>query len=330
MSKRGSAVLAYVVAGWVAVAPASAALLLDTPQISHSLAVVGEPVTVTATLKNTSASAYESLTVALFLPAGWQSEPVQLQFPSLAPYTEQTVRFRCQATTAGHGAGKLIVQCPALPAALSARFPLASCQPLEVLPARRSMAYAGMATVADGGTIYITSGDYIVFLPTCGEERGPGLIYCQDGDRWNRVATFPSLGRVIYRDGPTHAPWTVERWIFPRTFWLPVDPNNLRDYLLTFKDYWKDQRGRWWMAKAWFGPTTDPRVIKMTCALWCHSDAEILALRRPDSDVATARSRRRGPTTRHPTTRRRAIIRCWPATTASSAACWRSSDRAAA
>jgi len=281
MSKRGTAVLAYVLAGWVASAPASAALQLTSPQVSHSVAVVGEPVTVTATIKNDSATAYEGLTIAMFLPAGWQSDPVQLQIPSLAPYTDQAVRFRCQATASGHGAGKLMVQCPALPTALTATFPLASVQPLDVLPTRRSMAYAGMATEANGGTIYITSGSYIVFLPACGDERGPGLVYCQDGERWNRVATLPCLGRVIYKDGPAASPHVVERWVFPKQFWLPVDPNNLRDYLLTLKDYWKDQRGRWWMAKAWFGPTTDPRVIKMTCALWCSGDAEVLRFEGP-------------------------------------------------
>lgn len=281
MSMHRTGWLAYVVIGWVALAPASAALVLESPQISHSVAVVGEPVTVTANLKNTSGTAYDSITVALFLPAGWQSEPVQLQLPSLAPYTDQAVRFRCVATADGHGAGKLLVQSPALPEPLSATFPLASVKPLEVLPTRRSMHYAGMATEAAGGTIYITSGAYIVFLPTCGEDRGPGLVYSQDGDRWNRVATLPCLGRVIYRDGPASAPRTVERWVFPKTFWLPVDPNNLRDYLLTFKDYWKDERGRWWMAKAWFGPTTDTRVIKMTCALWCSGDAEVLRFEGP-------------------------------------------------
>ena len=281
MSKGRSAVLAYIVAGWVALAPASAALVLENPQISHSVAVVGEPVTVTATLRNTSDAAYEGLIVSLMLPDGWRSDPVQLQIPSVAPFTEQAVRFRCAASMSGHGGGKLVVTSPALPQPLSYTFALASCQPLEVLPARRSMATAGMATVADGGTIYITSGSYIVFLPQCGDERGPGLVYCQDGDRWNRVATFPCLGRVIYVDGPADKPVTVDRWVFPKSFWLPVDPNNLRDYLLTFKDYWKDQRGRWWMAKAWFGPTTDPRVIKMTCALWCSGEAEVLRFEGP-------------------------------------------------
>ncbi len=268
-------------------------LVLDPPWISHSLAVCGEPVEISALLRNTGDGDVDTINVNLFLPEGWSSDPVQIQIPKLAPFTTTRLRFRAMATVAGHGAGRLTVGAVHTSRPTCYAFPLASCQPLDTLPARYTLRERSMGEVTEDGTIYVATGSYLVFLPRCGDERGPGLIYSRQQHQWERVATFACLGRVTYLDRGPGGQQVVERWLFPSKTWIPRDPAG--DYLLTLKDTWRDGLGRRWLAKAWLGPTSDPRVVKYTNVVWCNQPMTLLRLEGPmlnvgDGTFGTARA----------------------------------------
>lgn len=276
--------VAGVVAIWAQVGVVAAPLELDAVRVSHAVAVVGEPVEVVADVRNVTGQQLDRVVANLFLPPGWSAEPVQIVLPAIAPYTTHRLRFRLVAGQDGHGAGRLVLEAPPYDPEL-AFFPLASCQPLQVLPALRQMQREHLSSEPGGDVIYITTGheiSYIVFLPPCGGDRGPGLIYMREGATWTRVATFPALGRVIYRDrGADGAPVVAEHWVFAKQVWLPRDPNNVEERILTLKDWWTDGAGRKWMAKAWFAWTADSRVVKCTHAVMCWGDAEILRYEGP-------------------------------------------------
>ncbi|MCC7491070.1 MAG: hypothetical protein IT204_01905 [Fimbriimonadaceae bacterium] len=248
-------------------------LTLQPAQVSHAVAVIGEPVEIAADLANNSGDPVAPISAELLLPTGWRADPVRIDLPSLAPYTRQRLRFHAVADAAGHGGGRVMISAPGLLQPLAANFPVASVAPLSVLPSKWSMRERSMGMVSDDGTIYVTTGSYIVFLPNCGGDRGPGLIYVRRGEEWERVATFPAMGRIIYEDGPPQKPVIAEHWIFPTTWWIPRDPAG--DYLMTLKETWQDGRGRRWMAKMWLGPTKDPRVVKCTHAFWCDGEVKL-------------------------------------------------------
>lgn len=253
----------------------SGPLRLHPATISESVAVVGAPVDIEAVLENTSGQEIDDVTVDLFLLPGWRSDPIKIQIPKLPPYNTHRLRFRAMADEAAHGGGRIAVTAPRLAEPLVQIFPLVSCQPLRVMSAKYSMRERHMAREPEGDVLYVTTGDYIIFLPPCAGARGPGLIYVRRGDQWERVGTLPALGRVIYDDRSPDGEETVqaEHWIFPTEVWIPRDPAG--DYLMTLKETWEDFSGRQWTAKAWFGPTQDPRVIKVTQAVFCNRDAVV-------------------------------------------------------
>lgn len=261
----------------------SAKLVCETPWVSHALAVVGEPVEVTTMVRNTGPGDLSDITVNLFLPEGWSSDPVVIRLPKLAPYTTTKLRFRLMAETATHGAGRLSFAGKCLGRPLDMCFPLSSCQPLDTILAKFALRERSMGEVPNDGTIYVSTGSYLVFLPQCGEGRGPGVVYAKQGYQWERVATFPALGRVVYVDGGKRGRHVAERWLFPSKVWIPRDP--ACNYLLTLKDTWRDDCGRQWMAKAWLGPTEDPRVVKYSNVVWCNQPMTLLRLEGPMLNV---------------------------------------------
>lgn len=259
----------------VAGAAPAASLVLEPAHVSHSLAVTGEPVTIWAELRNNGALDVEGVVADLYLPPSWRSDPYRIQLPVLAPYTSHRLVFRALAAESGHGGGRIVVTATGQPEPLLQAFPLSSCRPLNLNPVRYSMANRNMAEVVEDGMVYVTTGAYTIFLPLCGAERGPGLVYVRREGQWDRVATFPAMGRLAYEDdGPVAGEKVVaEHWVFPTTWWIPRDPAG--DYLMTLKEQWTDFRGRRWMAKAWFGPTADPRVIKCTHAFMCSAAVKL-------------------------------------------------------
>ncbi|NUP98907.1 MAG: hypothetical protein HUU35_03515 [Armatimonadetes bacterium] len=266
--------LAGLLAVLTAIAGDAVGLELQPAMVSHSVAVTGEPVELSVLLRNDDSLTIARVTAELLLPPGWRADPVRVEIPALAPFTSQRLRFRIVADEPGHGGGRVMVSAPDLLQPLMTVFALSSCRPLQIPAALGSMRERSMGEVPDTGTVYVATGSYIIFIPSLGSDRGAGLVYVRDGYQWNRVATFPALGRVIYDDlTPDGEAVRAEHWVFAKSWWVPRDP--VGDYLMTLKDTWQDFRGRTWIAKAFFGPTTDPRVIKCTHALWCSGDAVI-------------------------------------------------------
>ncbi len=242
-------------------------LQLSPVELSQALVVVGELQEITATLHNPSSATVEHLTVDLLTPFGWSADPVRLEIAAIGPFATHPIRFRLMPTRDSNGDGRIVVS-GGTARPLESVFHLSSCHPLAPSMMLWRQTEPAVDRVDEDGCVYVATGSYILFLPRCGEGHGSGLVYLRRGRRWDRVATLPALGHLLYDDGGK----TAERWVCPETAWIPPrDPRG--EYLLTLRDEWTDESGREWVSKVFFAPTSDPRVIKCTHAVWCSAPA---------------------------------------------------------
>lgn len=267
--------------------PAAAGPLRLAPvEVGRALAVVGERFAVTTSLENTSGQDLEGLAVDLLLPPGWSAEPARIELPVLPAYVTCPVRFRLTASAPSDGTARLVVTGAGGGAALTAGFRLVSCPPLAGRMAIYRLTRPAVDELPEDNCLYVATGSYILFLPRLENGYGAGLVYLREGRQWTRVATIPAMGHVIYEDGLPDPQRSIpaERWVFGRRVYAPLEPARVDPdgwYLLTLRDEWRDRRGRQWIAKAYFAPTEDPRVIKCTHSLWCSGDARLYRFEGP-------------------------------------------------
>ncbi|MBI2299524.1 MAG: hypothetical protein HYU66_11380, partial [Armatimonadetes bacterium] len=275
MTRRWLAVAAV----WLGGSAFGGPLRLAPPELSEALTVTGERSHLDVTLENTSERELLGLTLDLALPDGWAAEPVHVQLQALAPFTEQRVRFELTPTWAGQGNGQLEVACPGTEP-LSAWFHLTSCPPLAQRMVWERATRPAVDALPEDGCLYVATGAYILFLPRMADGYGAGLIYQRRGADWVRMATLPSLGRVLYEDFDESGKHSrvAEHWVSGQRVWAPLQPTRMDPdgwYLCTLRDQWQDLRGRTWIAKAYFAPTADPRIIKCTHSLWCSGKVQL-------------------------------------------------------
>lgn len=284
--KRNLALL--ILGSGLVLAAGAAPLELSDVQLSEGLAVVGDKVQLGVTLTNTTGSDLQNVVMDLVLPPGWLVNPGQVQFPVVGAYTSERVRITLIATTPGRGVLRLVVNGGGLVVPATAAVDVASCLPLANSMVVDRLTKPAVEQLPEDGCLYVATGSYLLFLPKMAEGYGAGLVYLRRGRDWTRMATLPALGRVIYADGPPDASYPVEHRIFGERVDAPLPPGRQDHdgwYLLTLRDQWIDQRGRTWIAKAYFAPTHDPRVIKCTQSLWCNGSVRLYRFEGPQLSV---------------------------------------------
>lgn len=250
-------------------------LALSPAMVTKAVAVVGEPVDVAVTLRNTTGRTLVNVGVSLNLPESWSASPARVELPALSPYTTQTLRFTATANAPDHAIASISAAYNGMLGDKRVVWLAVSVNPLPLVASWEQLAKQPVGEIPEDGTIYVSTGSYIVFLPRCGEAYGPGLVYLRNGSDWRRVGTIPALGHLIYRDlDPVSKQIIgVERWVFAKRKW--INPSAPKGEDVVFKDQWQDNKGRWWTAKAYFAATPDPRVIKCTHMVWCTDAAAV-------------------------------------------------------